>query len=146
MPISDFLGSWTLVSWRIAGPDGAWRYPLGADARGLLVYAPDGYMSAALMAADRPDFLGSDPLSGTAYECLTAMRSYHTYCGRYRLEDDRVVHRVELCLFPNLMGSEQVRFFRFEDDCLILSTPPIVRAGVAGVAELVWRRVADQPA
>ena len=87
MNMSDprFLGSWKLVSWRISADDGGWRYPLGKDAKGLLVYAPDGYMFAALMAADRPDFLGSDPLAGSAYECLSAMRSYHTYCGRYRL-------------------------------------------------------------
>ena len=51
MPISRFLGSWTLASWRIAAADGGWRYPLGTDAEGLLVYAPDGYMFAALMAA-----------------------------------------------------------------------------------------------
>jgi hypothetical protein len=142
MPISKFLGSWKLASWRISGTDGAWRYPLGADAQGLLVYAPDGYMFAALMAADRPDFLGSDPLSGSAQECLTAMRGYHTYCGRYRLEDDRVVHKVEMCLCPNLLGSEQVRYYRFDGDRLILSTPPVIRAGVTGIAELVWQKAA----
>jgi hypothetical protein len=142
MQPSDLLGSWKLVSWRISDTDGQWRYPLGPDAEGLLVYAPDGYMFAALMAAGRPDFLGSDPLAGSAYECLTAMRSYHTYCGRYRLEDDRVIHSVEMCLCPNLLGTEQVRYCRFEDDRLILSTPPVVRAGVAGVAELVWQKAA----
>jgi hypothetical protein len=142
MQPSDFLGSWKLVSWRISDQDGEWRYPLGPDAEGLLLYAPDGYMFAALMAANRPDFLGSDPLAGSAYECLTAMRSYHTYCGRYRLEDDRVVHSIEMCLCPNLLGTEQLRYCRFEDGRLILSTPPLVRAGVTGMAELVWQKAA----
>jgi hypothetical protein len=145
MPTSKFLGSWKLVSWRISGDDGEWRYPLGSDAQGLLVYAPDGYMFAALMAAERPDFLGSDPLNGSAYECLSAMRGYHIYCGRYRLEDDRVVHQVEMCLCPNLLGSEQVRYYRFDEDRLILSTPPLIRAGVTGIAELVWQKAADAP-
>ncbi|MDB5394917.1 MAG: hypothetical protein JWM91_2423 [Rhodospirillales bacterium] len=141
MPVSKFLGSWKLVSWRISGGDGEWHQPLGSGAQGLLVYAPDGYMFAALMAADRPDFLGSDPLSGSADECLTAMHSYHTYCGRYRLEEDKVVHSVEMCLCPNLLGSEQVRYYRFDEDRLVLSTPPVIRAGLTGVAELVWRKV-----
>ncbi len=143
MPDPRFLGSWKLVSWRISAGDGGWHYPLGPNAEGLIVYAPDGYMFAALMAAERPDFLGSDPLEGSAYECLTAMRSYHTYCGRYRLEDDRVLHMVEMCLCPNLRGSTQVRYYRFDGADLILSTPPLTRAGTTGTAELVWRRAAD---
>jgi len=140
MPDSRFLGSWRLVSWRISADDGGWRYPLGTDAEGLLVYAPDGYMFAALTAAGRPDFLGSDPLAGSAYECLTAMHSYHTYCGRYRLEEDRVLHTVEMCLCPNLLGSVQTRYYRFDGEDLVLSTPPLTRAGTTGTAELIWRR------
>jgi len=141
MSDSRFLGSWKLASWRISAGEGQWRYPLGEDAEGLLVYAPDGYMFAALMAAGRPDFLGSDPLGGSAFECLTAMRSYHTYCGRYRLEEDRVLHTVEMCLCPNLLGTVQVRYYRFDEDRLVLWTPPVTRAGVTGAAELIWRRV-----
>jgi len=137
-----FVGSWKLVSWRISTDDGDWRYPLGADAKGLIVYAPDGYMSASLMAADRPDFMGSDPLSGSAYECLSAMRTYHTYAGRYTLKEDRVEHKVEMCLCPNLLGSTQVRYFRFDGDDLVLTTPPLTRAGATGTAELVWRKAA----
>ena len=45
-----FVGTWKLVSWRISTDDGGWRHPLGPDAKGLIVYAPDGYMSASLMA------------------------------------------------------------------------------------------------
>jgi hypothetical protein len=146
MSDSRFLGSWKLVSWRISAEEGGWRYPLGRNAKGLLVYAPDGYMFAALMAAGRPDFLGSDPLAGSAYECLTAMHSYHTYCGRYRLEEDRVLHTVEMCLCPNLLGSVQTRYYRFDGENLVLSTPPLTRAGTTGTAELVWRRAAKSQA
>jgi hypothetical protein len=141
MTASQFLGSWKLVSWQIPGPAGQPYFPLGPNAKGLLVYAPDGYMFAALMAVGRPDFFGSDPLGGTAYETLNAMRGYHTYCGRYRLEEGRVVHTVEMSLYPNMLGSKQVRYYRFEGERLILSTPPVTRAGVTGVAELIWRKI-----
>ncbi len=145
MSISQFLGTWRLVSWQIQGEDDAPHYPLGKKAKGLIVYAPDGYMFAALMAPVRPRFAGDDPLSGSAYEAMNAMRSYHTYSGRYRLEKGQVVHTVEMALFPNMIGSEQVRYYRFDGDRLILTTPPQTRRGVTGVAELVWRKVAAAP-
>ncbi len=143
MSASQFFGSWQLVSWKIPGPDGVPHFPLGPDAKGLLVYAPDGYMFAALMAVGRPNFLGSDPLGGTADEAKNAMRGYHTYCGRYRLEETRVVHMVDMCLCPNLLGTKQIRYYRFEGDQLVLTTPPLTRAGVKGIAELIWQRAPD---
>ena len=138
---APFLGSWKLVSWQIPDEAGRPRYPLGDDAQGLLVYAPDGYMFAALMAPGRPRFLGGDPLGGGEAECRAAMSGYHTYCGRYRFEGDAVIHTVEMSLFPNLIGQEQIRYYRFEEDRLLLSTPPLTRNGLTGVAQLVWRRV-----
>ena len=63
MSDSQFLGTWRLVSWQMPGEDGAPYYPLGKKAKGLIVYAPDGYMFAALMAPMRPRFAGEDPLS-----------------------------------------------------------------------------------
>ena len=137
---SQFFGTWRLVSWQIPDGAGAPRHPLGRDALGLLVYAPDGYMFAALMAHGRPRFLGGDPLGGTAEECAAAMHTYHTYCGRYRLEADRVIHTVEMSLFPNLVGEDQIRYWRFEDERLLLSTPPLLRNGLSGTAHLVWER------
>jgi hypothetical protein len=145
MSISQFLGSWRLVSWQIPGEDGAPHYPLGKKAKGLIVYAPDGYMFAALMLPGRPRFAVEDPFGGSAYESMNAIRGYHTYCGRYRLEEGHVVHTVEMALFPNMIGSEQVRYYRFEGDRLILTTPPLTRGGVTGVAELVWRKVPAAP-
>ena len=143
MTESRLLGSWKLVSWQIPDADGKPFHPLGASAKGLLVYAPDGYMFAALSGASRPSFLGSDPLAPTAFEAMNAMRSYHTYCGRYRVEEDKVVHTVELCLHPNLVGTKQIRYYRFDDDRLILTTPPVTRAGITGTAELIWKKVAS---
>jgi hypothetical protein len=47
-----------------------------------------------------------------------------------------------MCLCPNLLGSVQVRYFRFDGDDLVLTTPPLTRAGATGTAELVWRKAA----
>lgn len=64
-----------------------------------------------------------------------------SYYGRWWIEGDRIIHAVELSVFPNWVGTEQVRFFRFEDDRVVLRTPPTLRRGSSGFAELTWRRV-----
>ena len=51
---SELLGSWELIEWRIEyseGRDPGW--PFGKDARGLLMYAPDGWMSATMSKQGR---------------------------------------------------------------------------------------------
>ncbi|MBJ9925962.1 lipocalin-like domain-containing protein, partial [Burkholderia cenocepacia] len=48
----QLVGAWRLVSYEIRPRDGGTvTYPLGRDARGWILYTPDGYMSAQLMAA-----------------------------------------------------------------------------------------------
>ncbi len=142
--VSRFLGSWSLVDWFLTEDGGEPFRPLGPKANGMLIYAPDGYMYAALMRAERQRFAGNDPFGGTPEECTAAMHGFHTYCGRYRFEGDKVIHTVTMSLFPNLIGSEQHRHFKFEKGLLILSTPPLARNGKTGLNQLTWRRVADR--
>ena len=49
MMLRDALvGAWTLVS---SLPDGPLTYPHCPDALGLIMYTPDGYMSAQIMTS-----------------------------------------------------------------------------------------------
>lgn len=114
---------------------------MGPEVTGLLTYTQDGYMFAMLAAPDRAPFAGPDPLGGSPEEAHRAMSTCHSYCGRWRLDGDSVVHTVEMALYPNMVGTEQVRHFRFEGDRVTLRTPPMTRKGASGIAELVWRRV-----
>ena len=52
-----------------------------------------------------------------------------------------VMHRIELSWFPNLVGTQQKRFFAFADDRLTLETPPLTLLGDAQVHRLVWQRL-----
>jgi len=55
------VGAWTLESYQSSDLDGTnMRYPLGADARGIIMYTADGYMSAQIMRADRAPFARGD--------------------------------------------------------------------------------------
>jgi hypothetical protein len=136
---SALVGAWRLIAWEAHAPDGTVAQPW-PDALGSLIYSADGHMSGHIMRRDRPPFAGVEALRGTDQESAAAMRSYIAYAGTYRREGDTVIHRVELSLFPNWVGSEQRRDIAWEGDRLVLSTPPMPFGGAPTVHRLVWER------
>lgn len=123
-----FAGVWRLVSYETRQADGATAQPFGADAVGMLIYTPDGFMSGQVMRGGRES--GREGTDG-----------YIAYCGRYRVEEEKgeVVHRVEASLYPGWVGSEQRRGYAFAGTRLVLSAK-LRRKGVEIVYELVWER------
>ncbi len=105
------------------------------------MYNDDGYMSVAFMHTDRPPFASEDMRAGTAEEKGAAFDSYQSYCGTYEVFDDKVVHHIEVSLYPNWIGLAQERFFELDGDKLSLSTPPLLLEGVQQTAHLIWQRV-----
>jgi len=69
------------------------------------------------------------------------------YSGRYRVEDGKVITKVEVAWNEAWVGSEQVRFLRFEgDDLLHIESPPMAHPNVNNKVVRVivtWRR--DKP-
>ena len=54
---SQPIGAWKLESYVEESVDGSKCFePLGPTPRGIIMYTPDGYMSAQLAKPDRPDF------------------------------------------------------------------------------------------
>ena len=133
------VGTWRLKRWETRAADGTVRYPLGEDAVGYLSYTPGGHMSVSLMRAGRAAFASDDLLGGTPEERAAAAAGYVSYGGRYELRDGAVIDHVELSLFPNWVGVEQVRFGRVEGDELTITTGPL-RVGGESVSRLVWER------
>ena len=61
---SQLVGAWELVDYSAWKEDGSGTvYPLGKDAEGIIMYTPDGYMSARLQKPGQPPFKSND-LSG----------------------------------------------------------------------------------
>lgn len=136
-----FVGTWRLLSIEMRQPDGQVSYPLGRDAVGYILYTEDGYMSVAMMSSGRPRFSGGDIRRGTTEEKVAAADTYISYCGRYEIRDDRIVHHIAVSFFPNWIGVEQERVFEFHGSQLSLSTPPFLADGVQQTAHLTWERV-----
>lgn len=142
-----FIGTWRLVEW-MATVDGSPQRPFGGKPTGILIYTRDGWMSAALMRADRPDLPASTLGSATARDRARAATGYLHYAGRFRVEGPTVIHTVEVSLFPNWVGSEQVRTVTWEpnedgshDLVLAAESHPAGRKPVMN--RLRWRRVSD---
>ncbi|MCW2539392.1 MAG: Lipocalin-like protein [Frankiales bacterium] len=137
----EIEGTWQLLAWRRIDPDGGISFPLGADAHGLLTYAPDGYMSVVLTAAGRPSIPGGDPLGGDTQNRAEAYSTCLAYAGTWERQGDTVVHRIEDSLFPNWSGAVEPRLASDRDGQLVLSTEP--KPGGA-INEIAWMRPAKR--
>jgi hypothetical protein len=135
------VGAWRLVSWENQAADGQVTYPMGTDPIGYVIYAADGRFSITISRRDRVGFAADDLLGGTTEEKARAVEGFVAYAGRYSFHGDRVIHHVELSLFPNWVGSDQQRWVELAADRLTLSASPLLLAGKQQVPRLVWERV-----
>jgi hypothetical protein len=142
MAPNPLIGTWKLLSWENRSvEDGQVSYPLGEDASGYIMYNPDGYMFVAIMSPYRLEFAGGDLLSGTPEEEAQAEETFLSYCGRYDLEEDKVIHHIEISSFPNWAGVDQERLVELRGNRVTLSTHPILMQGKQQTGHLIWERV-----
>jgi hypothetical protein len=140
--VADWLkGTWQLVAWRRIAADGTISYPLGADARGQLIYTSNGMMAVQIAAAIRPTIPTEDPLGGDPDARASAYSTYLAYFGTYKVDGEQVIHHLDSSLFPNWSGQDQARALGPEGDDLVLRTPPMqLSDGTTVVNELAWSR------
>ena len=142
MTSNPLIGTWRLISWETRSVDGQKiGYPLGKDAVGYIMYNEDGYMFVAIMRPNRMKFAAGDLLGGSTEEKVQAADTYVSYCGQYEFQGDKVIHHVDLSLFPNWVGVDQERLVELRGNRLILSTRPILLGGMLQTAHLIWERV-----
>ncbi len=124
-----------------ASVDGTTTRPMGGDVEGLLTYTADGRMWATLQRKDREP-LGTGTLAAaTASQRAAAAAGFLSYAGRYSVDAGAVVHSVEVSLFPDWVGDEQLRLIDWVDGDLVLSTPPErSHGGRTIVNRLRWTR------
>jgi ribosomal protein S18 acetylase RimI-like enzyme len=139
----DLIGSWRLELWRSEAEDGSVAQPFGERPEGILVYDRDGTMITTIAPADRPRLSSADPLQGGPdEERRRVAESVFAYSGTWALSGDDVVHTVVMSLYPNWVGTRQVRHVRLLEAGarLELSTDPFLFDGLRSVQRLLWRR------
>jgi hypothetical protein len=123
MKNNKFVGTWRFESMKAETPKGEIIYPYGENLFSRLIYTSDGHMFVLLMRPDRPKFASDDPLGGTKEEIKEAYEEFDAYCGTYKVDEENrtVTHYVEGSKFPNWVGTNQVRSFKFSDNRLFFT-------------------------
>jgi hypothetical protein len=138
------IGTWKLVSYQEIPVDGSDPFePLGHEPRGLIMYTPDGYMSAQLSKPDRPNFASGDWFAGTDEDYVAEASSYIAYSGPFHVDEDKrtLTHSMFVSLFPNWTGQSQPRRIQLDGDTLKLgTTSPIQSGGKTVNSVLTWHR------
>jgi hypothetical protein len=140
--LDSLLGTWCLSTGEGRADDGSIMLPYGEKPEGTLIYSADGKVMVIIMKPDRPLFASNDPLKGTDQEVREAFEGFQAYCGRFDLdmEAGTVTHHVEQSWYPNLIGTQQVRFVSLKEGRLSLTTPPFLAAGKEFTFYWNWNR------
>jgi Lipocalin-like domain len=140
----QLIGAWKLVSYVEKPVDGsAPTYPMGENPLGIIMYTPDGYMSAQLMRPGRRPFASGDWFGGTDEEYREEASTYIAYSGPFHVDEEKrtLTHSMFVSLFPNWTGQTQPRVVKLEGELLHLSTEsPIESGGKRVMSYLEWRR------
>lgn len=139
------IGAWKLVSYVEEPVDGSAPFhPMGEKPQGIIMYTPDGYMSAQLMRPDRHPFASGDWFDGTEEEYREEASGYIAYSGPFHVDEEKrtLAHSMFVSLFPNWTGQTQPRVVKIEGDKLFQS--PIKSGGKIVMSRLQWQRAGKE--
>jgi hypothetical protein len=118
------VGTWKLVSVVYEDVATKKRTPvLGEHPKGIQIATPEGRWLALVTAEGRP-------IPKTDAERARALQTMIAYTGRYRVEDGKVITKVEAAWNEAWVGTEQVRAIRFEGNRLYIESPPMPHPNV----------------
>lgn len=137
----DLTGRWELVTFAQNYDDGRQVLPMGEAPQGIIQYTADGFMSCQITKADRSNFTTGGQWNASDAEKADAYNSMLSYAGRYEVEGHTVTHYVDLSLFPNWIGGQQKRQFKFDEQGQLSLTARLEEnTSEARTALLLWKR------
>jgi hypothetical protein len=141
MSAQNLAGRWELVTFEQNYDDGRHVYPMGEGPQGIIQYTEDGFMSCMISRQNRENFTTGGQWNASDAEKAGAYNSMMSYAGRYSVADNTVTHFVDLSLFPNWIGGQQQRVFKFDDQGLLSLTARLEEnTSEARTALLLWKR------
>ena len=117
----SITGYWNLLAMEQRYDDGRVLFPFGRDVQGRLYYGDDGTMFCAIQKSGRTPFRTGKQWTASDAEKARAYDDYLSYAGRYEIVANQVIHHVEISLYPDWIGIQQVRELQFDGDCLQLA-------------------------
>ena len=137
------IGAWELIDVVEEPVDGSpARHPMGERPLGLILYTPDGYMSAQIMQRERAA-VSADWTDLTPEDYRQEAMTYFAYSGPYSVDEEKglLQHSMTVSLFPGWVGQTQPRAVEIDGDVLHLSTPsPTLSGAQLVMTHIRWRR------
>jgi hypothetical protein len=135
--VAALAGTWKLISAVMEDVDTGEQKPLwGKHPNGYIVLTPAGRWIVVQTAEGR-----ATPKSDE--ERSAAFRTMLAYSGKFRVERNKIVIKVDIAWDESWNGTEQVRFYRIDDDKLYIEAAPQPYANFGGKVMrgvLVWER------
>jgi Lipocalin-like domain len=139
--IDNLTGAWKLVSASASTASGEpGDSPFGPNPTGILIYTGEGRMAVMVSNSGRKS-LPADTFLAPIEERAEAFTTFFAYAGRYTLAGDKITHHVEISSLQNFVGLDLVRLIKFQDDRIILVSPPMSINRKTQTLELVWEHV-----
>ena len=124
---NQLIGAWKLVSYVEKPVNGsAPNHPMGERPRGIIIYTPDGYMSAQLMRPNRTPFASADWYKATPEEYGRQGPAYFAYSGPFEVDEknETVTHSVFVSYSPTGSGRHNKNASRGLKGTLFTSARP----------------------
>ena len=119
---AQLLGSWRMTSWIYEVLEtGEVKHALGESPRGYISYAPDGRMMVLVLREGR---VTPTALVPTPEEKIALYDTMFAYAGTYTIEEDRVIHHIDMSWNKTWEGTQQVRFVKTDGRTLIYKSAP----------------------
>jgi hypothetical protein len=114
---------------------------LGENPQGIISYGADGRVFVLVLRADRA---APKALVPTAEEKLRLYDSMFAYAGTYTVEDDRVIHHLDMSWNKVWEGTQQVRFIETDGRTMRYKSAPAKNPfdGRECVHRVTWERIA----
>jgi hypothetical protein len=117
----QLVGAWELIEYsaHLPGDPSNKKYPMGPEAKGIIMYTPDGYMSAQLLTPGQPKFSSA---GGSESEWAQVGKNYVAYTGEFYLNEDGdgdgpiLLHHMRTSSWPALVGDTQRRLCKIVDE------------------------------
>ncbi len=139
-----FVDIWNLISCDAVRKNGCVLPIYGKKPVGRLFYDANGNLSVHIMKDGRPNFVNATKFRASAMEMRAAYEVYEAFFSTYDVDQENgvIIHHLIGGLFPNWIGSDQSRYYKFDGDRLILSTDPIgAISNRKTIVTLVWEKL-----
>ena len=149
----QLVGAWELIEYsaHLSGNETDKKYPMGPKCQGIIMYTPDGYMSAQLLQSAQKS-TDADSSSSAGVDQM-----YVGYTGQFYLDEDGdalgpvLMHHMGVTNLPALLGDTQRRLVKIVEEegqkFLLLAVEGTMRVeGEDRNVRVRWRRMRNNQA